>query len=79
MDIPVRQGRAFAAADGHGEKVAVVNREFVRRYLGDRPPVGLTFQWGGDPKVLFRIVGVVEGTKTMTVGEDDQPLGLEQG
>jgi predicted permease len=73
MDIPVRQGRAFAAADGHGEKVAVVNREFVRRYLGDRPPVGLTFQWGGDTKVLFRIVGVVEGTKTMTVGEDDQP------
>ena len=73
MDIPVRQGRAFAAADGHGEKVAVVNREFVRRYLGDRPPVGLTFEWGGDTKVLFRIVGVVEGTKTMTVGEDDQP------
>ena len=61
MDIPVLQGRAFAAADGHGEKVAVVNREFVRRYLGDRPPVGLTFQWGGDTKVLFRIVGVVDG------------------
>src|SRR4029077_1261669 len=30
-------------------------------------------EWGGDTKVLFRIVGVVEGTKTMTVGEDDQP------
>ena len=73
MDIPVRQGRAFEAADGRGEKVTVVNREFVRRYLGDRPPVGLTFLWGGDSKVLYRIVGVVEGTKTMTVGEDDQP------
>jgi hypothetical protein len=67
------QGRAFEAADGRGEKVTVVNREFVRRYLGDRPPVGLTFLWGGDSKVLYRIVGVVEGTKTMTVGEDDQP------
>ena len=73
MDIPVRLGRSFEAADGRGEKVTVVNREFVRRYLGDRPPVGLTFLWGGDSKVLYRIVGVVEGTKTMTVGEDDQP------
>jgi len=73
MDIPVRQGRAFEAADGRGEKVTVVNREFVLRYLGNRPPVGLTFLWGGDSKVLYRIVGVVEGTKTMTVGEDDQP------
>lgn len=73
MDIPVRQGRAFEAADGRGEKVAVVNREFVRRYLGDRSPVGLAFLWGGDSRVLYRIVGVVEGTKTMTVGEDDQP------
>jgi len=73
MAIPVRQGRAFEAADGRGEKVTVVNREFVRRYLGNRSPVGLTFLWGGDSKVLYRIVGVVEGTKTMTVGEDDQP------
>jgi hypothetical protein len=73
LEIPVSQGRTFNAADGRGEKVAVVNREFARRYLGDRPPVGLTFYWARNTKVLFRILGVVEGTKTMTVGEDDQP------
>ena len=54
--------------------MAVVNREFVRRYLGDRSPVGLHVPVGAaTQKSLYRIVGVVEGTKTMTVGEDDQP------
>ena len=60
MDIPVLQGRTFDATDG----VVVVNRTFVERYLGKRQPIGATFLWGPEEKTPYRIVGVVEGTKT---------------
>ncbi len=39
MDISIDRGRTFSAAD-RGEKVVIVNRTFVRRYLGDRQPIG---------------------------------------
>ncbi len=71
MRISVLQGRSFDATDRGGERIAIVNRTFVSRYLGARSAVGRTFLWGPDGE-LFRIVGVVEGTKTMTVGEDDR-------
>jgi len=35
--------------------------------------MGRTFLWGRDGSELFRIVGIVEGTKTMTVGEAALP------
>ncbi len=69
MDIPMLQGRAFIEQDNGSAKVAIVNQEFVRRYLGARQPIGLTFQWSED-KVPYRIVGVARGTKNMTIGED---------
>jgi predicted lysophospholipase L1 biosynthesis ABC-type transport system permease subunit len=69
MDIAVLSGHAFAAQDSGGSKVVIVNREFVRRYLGAREPVGATFLWG-EGKTPFRIVGVVRDTKNMTIGED---------
>ncbi len=31
------------------------------------------FLWGNDTKTPYRIVGVAEGTKTKTIGEDPQP------
>ena len=69
MDIALLRGRAFANQDDGGSKVAIVNEEFVRRYLGARDPVGQTFTWSrnGEP---YQIVGVVRGTKNMTIGED---------
>ena len=73
MAIPVLKGRAFTMADRAGDLVVVVNRTFVDRYLGGRAAVGRTFLWGRDGKELFRIVGVVEVTKTTTVGEDPVP------
>ena len=51
----------------------MVSRAFVQRYLGGRRPVGTVFLWGRDGKTPFRIVGVVEGTKTLTIGEQQQP------
>jgi predicted permease len=70
MSIPILQGRPFSSQDGQGIKVAIVNAEFVRRYLGQRNPVGTTFVWDGGSTT---IVGVVRGTKNVTIGEDEQP------
>ena len=69
MDIPVLQGRTFSAQDNGGSKVAIVNDVFVKRYLGNHPPLGTTFVWFRS-NVSYRIVGVVRGTKNMTMGED---------
>jgi len=71
MDIPIRRGRTFSTAD-RGEQVVIVNRTFVERFLGNRQPIGMALLWGGG-KTPHRIVGVVEGTKTITIGEEPQP------
>src|SRR5262249_1455975 len=57
--------------DTGAEAVVIVNRTFADRYLAGRAPVGLTFRWGSEK--TYRIIGVVDGTKTISVGEDDQP------
>jgi len=76
MGIPLLQGRTFSAAD-RGENVVIVNRAFVARYLGNRQPLGTVFLWGADGKTPYRIVGVAEGTKTLTIGEEPQPQFYE--
>jgi len=72
MGVPLLQGRTFVAAD-RGANVVIVNRAFVVRYLGGRKPLGTVFLWGADGKTPYRIVGVAEGTKTLTIGEEPQP------
>jgi len=72
MGIPLLAGRAFNAADRDGAKVVVVNKNFVDRYLDGQPAIGATFQWGGG-NTLYQIVGVAGNTKSMTIGEEDQP------
>jgi predicted permease len=71
MGIPIRRGRTFSTAD-RGEQVVIVNRTFVERFLGNRPPIGTALLWG-EGKTPHRIIGVVEGTKTITIGEEPQP------
>ncbi len=73
MDIPLLQGRAFEAADRAGDRVVIVNRVFAERYLSKRQAVGSVFLWGVENRTPYRIVGVVEGTKVMTIGEEPQP------
>ncbi|MPY91251.1 MAG: FtsX-like permease family protein [Luteitalea sp.] len=72
MDVPVLAGRPFSSNDRGAAKVVIVNRTFVERYLGDRNAVGTVFLQGPE-KAPHEIVGVVGGTKTLTIGEDDQP------
>ncbi len=76
MEIPVIRGRTFAEAD-RGEKTVVVNGTFVERFLGKRQPLGTVFLWGEERKIPHRIVGVVGGTKTVTIGEAQQPQMYE--
>ncbi len=60
MQIPVRLGREIDERDRLGSPmVAVVNREFVRRNLADRNPLGqhLSLEYGC-PKCDIEIVGV---------------------
>jgi predicted permease len=73
MDIPVLQGRTFQPDDGRGARAVIVSRTFVRQFMGGRPAVGVTFLWGPKGQTPFQIVGVVEDTKTITIGEDAQP------
>ncbi|MGA2040094.1 MAG: ABC transporter permease [Bryobacteraceae bacterium] len=72
MGIPILRGRTFSAAD-RGERVVIVNREFVTRYLGKRQPLGTELSWQADSKAPYRIVGVAEVTKALTIGEEPQP------
>jgi predicted permease len=75
MGISVLRGREFASADRAGaQPVAIVNREFAERVLGDRDPLGLHLAWDGrraGPPV--EIVGVVANGKYRTLGEDSTP------
>ena len=73
MDIPVLAGRVFSATDRGGNRVVVVNRTFVERYLGNQPAIGRIFLWGAEGKTQYQVVGVVEGTKNLTIGEDPRP------
>ena len=70
MGIPVVAGRTFGERDGTGPRLAVVNRTFVRKFLGERQPVGTKFSMR---EGVYEIIGVVEGTKVMTMGEEAQP------
>ena len=66
----VVEGREFTPQDGSGGQVAVVNREFSRKYLESRA-LGWSLPGAGDTSVS--IVGVVEDTVRNSVGDAAQP------
>lgn len=75
MTIPVVRGRTFIAEDRTAAAdPVIVNRAFVNRYMSSRDPLGRIFSWGINVnKKTSVVVGVVEGTKNITLGEGDQP------
>jgi predicted permease len=72
MSIPFVAGSTFAGREESAATPVIVNREWVRRYSPQRPAVGRTFRHDNTP-AIYRIVGVVEGTKNRTLGEDPLP------
>lgn len=71
MGIRLVQGRDFTAADRDGApRVAIVNEEFVRRYMHGEATVGNRIRSGtGDERLDNEIVGVVANSKHQTLGE----------
>ena len=77
MGIQMIAGRDFNDDDRQNTMpVAIVNREFARRFLGGRDPLTVRFTWGypdirPDPKLT--IVGVVANVRHRAISEDAEP------
>ena len=76
MRIPLLSGRTLTQMDLFStQDVALVNRAFVKRFLGNREPLGLHF--GSDAKDKhYEIVGVVGDTKYETLRADVEPTAF---
>lgn len=79
MGIPLIAGRDFSDEPAGGSIRAVVNRAFAQRAFGTRNPIGQHIAGGGKN---YEIIGVVENTKSRTLGEDTRTVlyrDLKQG
>jgi putative ABC transport system permease protein len=72
MGIPIERGQTFQTRDDGAARPVIVNRTFTQQYLADRDPLGRMFRYG-ENKTPYVVVGIVAGTKNMSIGEDDQP------
>jgi len=72
MGIPILDGADFAdLADATGPPQAVVNEEFVRRYLPDVQPLGRRLEARGG---TYMIIGVVRNSLYDAFGEPPMPM-----
>lgn len=73
LRLPLAEGQDFSAVtEKPGEPEAVVNTEFVRRYLAaGQPALGRRLTMNGTD---YRIVGVVRTAKYNTLSETPQPM-----
>jgi putative ABC transport system permease protein len=73
MRIPLRQGRHLTPADDGQQQVAMVNEEFVRRYLPGVNPLGRRIRQHTGQTNWVEIVGVVADVKDSGLGRNTQP------
>jgi putative ABC transport system permease protein len=75
--VPLVRGRFIRDADDASQQpVAVVNQEFVKRYLGEGDPIGRRFQYGGmdgRDEPWLTIVGVVGDLRHRSLIRPFQP------
>ncbi len=76
MGIPIERGRTFQPAGDAATHPVIVNRPFAQRYLSDRDPLGRMFRYG-EGKTPYVVVAIVDGTKNLSIGEEDQPQFYE--
>ena len=79
MGIPLIAGREFTDADtAAAPNVAVVNEEFVKRFLGGQNPIGRHFTRDKTraqaPAPDIEIVGVVKSSRYRDVREEPLPV-----
>jgi putative ABC transport system permease protein len=77
LGVPLVRGRFISDADDEMQQtVAVVNQEFVKRYLGDGDPIGRRFQYlgmDGRNEPWLTIVGVVGDVRHRSLVRPSQP------
>jgi predicted permease len=77
MGTRILQGRDFGPDDRRTTRpVAIINRAFVKRYLGNRDPLTLQFGAGypaPDPRNEVTVIGVVDDVRQKTVGDEAEP------
>jgi putative ABC transport system permease protein len=69
MRMPVLDGHGFSPAARADERMAVISREFQRRFFADGA-IGRRFRHGS---VTYRIIGVVPDVKRTEFTDDDRP------
>jgi predicted permease len=78
MGIPIIAGRDLNQNDTTAStRVAVVNQAFVRQFLGESNPIGLTLRTGAEPNypaTTYEIVGVIADTKYSGLREATQAM-----
>jgi putative ABC transport system permease protein len=75
LRVPLLEGRYFDERDHReGALSMIVNRELVRRYFGDREPLGGRIRIGGaPPEHTYTVVGVVENVRQNDLTVDVKP------
>jgi putative ABC transport system permease protein len=71
MNIPLLEGRLFEGSDdGRGELVVIVNRTMAKRFWPNESPIDRRIRTGLDPAIWFRIVGVVDDVRHISLTRD---------
>ena len=71
--IPFKMGRDFTARDARGAVlVAVINETMAERFWPNQEALGQRFQLYGDEGSYREVVGIVETSNYVTLGEDPQ-------
>jgi predicted permease len=76
LGIPLLAGRDISAEDrAEGEPVAVISRELAHRSFGDASPLGRSIRLAAfpAPERDYRIVGVVDDTRNLSLRDAAEP------
>ena len=80
MGIPVITGRGFAATDrADSPYVLIVNQAFVRKYFGDKQPLGQLVQVMPEPQYparTYEVVGTIADTKYNDLRKELEPMAF---
>ncbi len=77
MGVPLDRGRDFGVGDRNNTQlVAIVNRQFAKRYLAGKDPLTASFAWGYpmiDARRFHKVIGVVGDIRYRSIAEEAEP------
>ena len=74
LGVPLIAGRTFSAADmDKNSEAVIVDDQFVRRFYGNRNPLGEEFGLGPHPTTRYRIIGVVKNSRHYSLRDPAAP------